>query len=178
MLDMVSHLKRTKPSITPPWKPELSPKWFLFTPYEPVSRELTKLLLKFSRAKISDQVRAFVRFFVTCKFLDSGIITPHPTHNLDHHALSAVYPIYSQLPCISGSRSSIRKLRAQHAVVTGTHYHDHYIHILIQFSHLRLDFPRFPSSSGLFTKILYAFLFLPCLSHALLALSYLILLPW
>jgi hypothetical protein len=34
---------------------------------------------------------------------------------------ATAYSMYSQLPSITGGRSSIRKLRTRHAVVTGTH---------------------------------------------------------
>lgn len=75
---MVSYLKRTKPSITPPPKPKWSPRWLLSTPSKPVSRELIKLLLKFSHARISVQVWGFVRFYVTYMFIDSGFVNTSP----------------------------------------------------------------------------------------------------
>jgi hypothetical protein len=101
---MVSYLKRTKPSITQPWKPELPHRWFLSTPSIPVSRELIKLLLKFGHAKITVQVWGFVRFFVTCKFIDSGVVNtssntqagrPHPVGCL--HLLTQYIRIYPHI---------------------------------------------------------------------------------
>jgi hypothetical protein len=59
------------------------------------------------------------------KFLWRGVFrnSPKPSScTTTPCRLSATpYILYSQLPSISGGRSSIRNLRTRHAVVTGTH---------------------------------------------------------
>jgi len=53
------------------------------------------------------------------------LLAPRPTPMLEDHLLLAVrdclFNIFADTPRIWGRRSSIRNLRACHAVVTGTH---------------------------------------------------------
>jgi hypothetical protein len=62
--------------------------------------------------------RGFLQYFVTWLIFYSELLTPRPT---PCRLSATAYSIYSQLPSISGGRSSIRNLRTRHAVVTVTH---------------------------------------------------------
>jgi hypothetical protein len=70
-------------------------------------------------------VRGLVKCFVHRKFFMVRIcqhLVQPPIWRITPCRLSATaYSKYSQLPPISGGRSSIRNLRTRHAVVTGTH---------------------------------------------------------
>ena len=58
-------------------------------------------------------------------FYREGLLAPRPTPKLEDHPLSAVHDCLFNLFSATlhkGGRSSIRNLRARHAVVTGTHY--------------------------------------------------------
>jgi hypothetical protein len=60
-------------------------------------------------------------------FYGEELLAPCPTPKLEDHPCrlsTTAYSMYSQLPSISGGRSSICNLRTHHAVVTGTHYYD------------------------------------------------------
>jgi hypothetical protein len=57
-------------------------------------------------------------------FYGEGLLGPGPVPKLEDDPFrpsATAYSMYSQLPSISGGRSSIRNLRTRHAVVTGTH---------------------------------------------------------
>jgi hypothetical protein len=74
--------------------------------------------------RISPGPRLFIVFCNMVIFYGEELLAPRPTPKLEDHPLSAsatAYTMYSQLPSISGGRSSIHNLRTRHAVVTGTH---------------------------------------------------------
>jgi len=63
--------------------------------------------------------------FLNKVFYREGLLAPRPTPKLEDHPLSAVrYCLFNLFAAtlLIGGRSSIRNLRARHAVVTGTHY--------------------------------------------------------
>jgi hypothetical protein len=78
------------------------------------------------RTSVSVQVLGFVfEYFVTkMRLRVAELLAPHPTPNLEDHPLPAVrdclFNAFAGTLHIGG-RSSIRKLRMRHAVVTGTH---------------------------------------------------------
>jgi hypothetical protein len=62
-------------------------------------------------------------------FYGEGLLAPRPTPKLKDHPSSAVRGYLFNLFTATlhiGGRSSIRKLRTRHAVVTGTHIHGIY----------------------------------------------------
>jgi hypothetical protein len=82
------------------------------------------LLTPWSRVlleKLSTWVILNIRFFY-----GEGLLAPCPTPKLEDHPSSAVRGCLFNLFTATlhiGGRSSIRNLRARHAVVTGTHIH-------------------------------------------------------
>jgi hypothetical protein len=71
--------------------------------------------------KDHSQSEAFVTSVAWLSFYGEELLAPRPIPKMEDHPLfAAAYSIYSQLPSISGGRSSIRSLKTRHAVVTGT----------------------------------------------------------
>ena len=73
--------------------------------------------------------------FLTWLFYREGLLAPRPTPKLEDHPLSAVHDCLFNWFAATlhiGGCSSIRNLRARHAVVTGTHYTWECTHILIK----------------------------------------------
>jgi len=69
--------------------------------------------------------------FLTKCFYRAGFVAPRPTPKPEDHPSSAVRECLFNLfaaTLLIGSRSSIRKLRTRHALVTGTHYMQHEIY--------------------------------------------------
>ena len=59
----------------------------------------------------------------TASFYDEGLLAPLLTHKVHDHTLSVIHECLFNILVVTlhiGGRSSIRKLRKLHAVVTGT----------------------------------------------------------
>ena len=75
-------------------------------------------------------------YFLACFFFHEELLTPPLTPKLEDYPLSAVRDCLFNLFAATlhiGGRSSIRNLRARHAVLTGTHKHGKIYDILLKY---------------------------------------------
>jgi hypothetical protein len=81
------------------------------------------LLPWLGRTKVSVQTRVTFILFQQGQFLREELSAPHSTPKLEYHPLSALRDCLVNMFAVTlriGGRFSIRNLRTQHALVTGT----------------------------------------------------------
>ena len=77
------------------------------------------------RIVLSPEEASCLQVFLNMNVLQGGVVSTSPNPQAGDHRLSAVHDCLFNLFAATlhiGGRSSIRNLRARHAVVTGTHY--------------------------------------------------------